>query len=159
AYFERFREEHALPAQLQLMLPGSSWSEAASFHLVDTGIFVERERALARYLEEKSATLESYYALERKVRVTTEDMRRFFDPFFRAIPWWARLRFRGKPVLIVCEAGAAPTSWWVDLWRKSVSEGTPDDIERARMRVHIPAIILRQSLRMNMFGHAGISKR
>jgi hypothetical protein len=25
--------------------------------------------------------------------------------------------------------------------------------------MHIPAIILRQSLRMNMFGHAGISKR
>jgi len=27
------------------------------------------------------------------------------------------------------------------------------------MRIHIPAIVLRQSLRMNMFGHAGISKR
>lgn len=25
--------------------------------------------------------------------------------------------------------------------------------------MHIPAIVLRQSLRMNMFGHAGISKR
>jgi UDP-MurNAc hydroxylase len=159
AYFERFREEHALPTQLEVMLPGSSWDEDAGFHLVDTSIFVQRDRSLARYLEEKSATLESYYSLERKVRVTTEDMRRFFEPFFRTVPWLARLRFKGKPVLIICEGGAAQASWWVDIWQNSVREATPDDIDRASMRIHIPAIVLRQSLRMNMFGHAGISKR
>ena len=50
-------------------------------------------------------------------------------------------------------------SWHIDMWAKSVDEAKPDDIERASMRVHIPAIVLRQSLRMNMFGHAWISKR
>src|SRR6266568_4352228 len=78
AYFERFRERHALPTQLEVMLPGSSWSEDTGFQLVDTSIFAERNSSLERYLDEKSATLQSYYLLEQKVRVTTEDMQRFF---------------------------------------------------------------------------------
>ena len=159
AYFERFRERHALPTRLEVMLPGSSWSEEAGFDLADTTIFAERESSLEHYLAEKSATLESYYSLERKVRVTTQDMQRFFEAFFRAVPWTVRLVFKGKPILMVCEAGATAASWCIDMWAKSVEEAKPDDVERAHMRIHIPAIVLRQSLRMNMFGHAWISKR
>jgi UDP-MurNAc hydroxylase len=159
AYFERFRDQHGVPTQLQLMLPGSSWSEETGFHLVDTTVFAEREISLERYLAEKSATLESYYSLERKVRVTTQDMQPFFERFFRAVPWPVRLAFKGKRILMVCEAGATAASWCVDMWAKSVEDAKSDDVERASMRIHIPAIVLRQSLRMNMFGHAWISKR
>jgi UDP-MurNAc hydroxylase len=159
AHFERFREQHELPTQLELMLPGSSWSEDTGFHLVGTSIFAQRNSSLKRYLDEKSATLESYYLVEQKVRVTTEDMQRFFGQFFQAVPWLARLPFKGKPILMVCEGGAAPASWWIDVWTKRVWEGAAEDEPRARMRIHIPAIVLRQSLRVNMFGQAGISKR
>jgi len=158
-YFKRFREKYALPTQLEVMLPGSSWGEETGFHLVDTSIFAERDRSLQRYLGDKSATLESYYLMEQKIRVTTEDMRRFFGTFFEAVPWPGRLLFKEKPILMICEAGAAPASWWIDVWAKRIWEGAPDDAARARMRIHIPAIVLRQSLRLNMFGQAGISKR
>ena len=159
AYFERFRTQQALATRLEVMLPGSSWSEDAGFDLADTGVFAERDRALQRYSNDKAATLESYYALERKVRVTTEDMVRFFGVFFNVVPGPLRLLFRSRRILMVCEGGASPGCWWIDMWTRRVQEAAPEDVEQARLRVHIPAIVLRQSLRMNMFAHAGISKR
>jgi len=159
AYFERFRTEHALPVELKVMLPGSSWSDTEGFRLVDTAVFADCEKAIGQYARDQAQTLEAYYVLESKVRVTTEDMTRFFAAFLRTVPWPLRLMYRGRCVLIAAEGGAAPAFWWVDLWKKQVLDASGEDAERASMRIHIPAIILRQSLRMNMFGHAGISKR
>jgi UDP-MurNAc hydroxylase len=159
AGFEQFRREHAVPTQLKVMLPGSSWSEEAGFDLADTAVFAERDAWLERYLRENAQKLERYSALEGKARVTSEDMQHFFDAFLRAVPWPMRLVFRGRRIWMAAEGGATPGAWWIDVWGKQVREATPEELARAGLRIHIPAIVLRQSLRMNMFGHAGISKR
>ena len=93
------------------------------------------------------------------MQVTTQDMSTFFDPFFAALPWLVRWLFRRHPILIVSECMAAPDQWRVNLWKRSVEPVAQSERSSAPARMHIPAIILRQSLRMNMFGHAGISKR
>ena len=159
AYFEQLREREGLRTELKVMLPGSSWSEEHGFELSDTSAFSERKTELERYASANQGKLEQYYALESKVRVTTEDMLAFFGPFFAALPWPARWLFRRHPMLIVSEGGAEPVQWRVDLWKRSVEPATEIERTTASARMHVPAIVLRQSLRMNMFGHAGISKR
>lgn len=158
-FFKQFRREHDLATQLEVMLPGSSWSEDDGFHLADTALFAQRDEAIERLSREQAATLERYYQQESTVRVSTDDVQKFFAEFFRALPWPARRAFKGKSVLMICESGAAPANWWIDPWNRRVTEAVPGDASAASMRVHIPAIVLRQSLRMNMFSHAGISKR
>jgi len=159
AAFEQLRAREGLSTEIKVMLPGSSWSEGDGFTLSDTTPFSERNRELARYASANQAKLEQYYALEAKVQVTTQDMSTFFDPFFAALPWLVRWLFRRHPILIVSECMAAPDQWRVNLWKRSVEPVAQSERSRAPARMHIPAIILRQSLRMNMFGHAGISKR
>jgi len=70
-----------------------------------------------------------------------------------------RRGFRDRPIVIVSEGGAQPGQWRVDLYRKTVTPIGEADSLASPARIHIPAIVLRQCLRMNMFGHAAISKR
>ena len=159
AYFEQLRAREGLRTEIKVMLPGSSWSEERGFDLSDTTAFSERKAELARYASANQGRLEQYYAQESKVRVTTDDMQTFFGAFFAALPWPARWLFRRHPMLVVSEGGAEPVQWRVDLWKRRVEPAARSERTGAPARMHIPAIVLRQSLRMNMFGHAGISKR
>jgi UDP-MurNAc hydroxylase len=159
AYFDKARAREGLPTELKVMLPGSAWSEQEGFSLADTAVFSERESELQRYLLANQAKLESYYATEAKVVVTTEHMRAFFQPFLSSLPLLVRWMFRRHPIVIVAEGGAAPAQWQIDLFARTVEPVAETARSTALARMHIPAIVLRQSLRMNMFGHAAISKR
>jgi UDP-MurNAc hydroxylase len=158
-YFETVRSSEQLPTELKIMLPGSSWSEENGFSLMDTGPFSDRQTQLRNYAADNEAKLQEYYALEAKVAVSTEDMRAFFVPFLESIPWFVRRKFRDRPMVVVSEGGRAPAQWRIDLYRKTLTSIDAAESATAPARIHFPAIVLRQCLRMNMFGHAGISKR
>jgi UDP-MurNAc hydroxylase len=159
AYFDALRSREHLPTELKVMLPGSSWSEADGFSLVDTKAFSDRGAQLRSYAAANQTKLEEYYALESKVVVTTQNMCAFFDPFFQSLPLLLRRAFRNHPMVMVAEGGAAPGQWRIDLYNRTVTPIEPSASSVAPARMQLPAIVLRQCLRMNMFGHAGISKR
>ena len=158
-YFDSVGRLEGLPTQLQIMLPGSSWSEADGFSLVDTKPFSDRQGYIRSYAAEAQAKLEDYYALEAKAVVTTEVMRAFFDPFLASVPWLLRRKFRNRPIVMISEGGAAPGQWQIDVDKRTVAPIEASAASTAPARMHVPAIVLRQCLRMNMFGHAAISKR
>src|SRR5262249_20673606 len=118
-----------------------------------------REAQLRDYAAANEAKLQAYYAVEAKTAVSTDDMRAFFAPFLAAVPWIARRKFRGRPMVVVSEGGSAPAQWKIDLYRRTVTQVDAAEGAAAPARIHYPAIVLRQCLRMNMFGHAAISKR
>jgi UDP-MurNAc hydroxylase len=158
-YFDTVRKREQLPTELKIMLPGSSWSEEEGFNLVDHRPFSDREARLRDYAAANEAKLQEYYAVEAKAAVSTDDMRAFFVPFLASVPWFMRRKFRDRPMVVVSEGGRAPAQWRIDLYRRTVTPIDAAEVSAASARIHIPAIVLRQSLRMNMFGHAGISKR
>jgi hypothetical protein len=153
------RQREALPTELKVMLPGSTWSSDDGFELKDTNAFTDREAWLARYAADNAEKLRDYYALESKVTVTTETMRSFFQPFMTSIPWIVRRAFRNLPIVIIAEGGASAGQWSVNVHQQTVTPIDPAVAAAAPARMHVPAIVLRQSLRMNMFEHAAISKR
>jgi UDP-MurNAc hydroxylase len=159
AYFERVRDRTDQSTELKVMLPGSSWSEAQGFSLVGTNAFTERDAELKRYAAENEKKLAEYYALEAKAVVTTEHMQAFFRPFFASLPLLMRRKFRGHPVIMMAEGGATPAQWRLDVYRRTVEPIGQSECLHAPARMHFPAIVLRQCLRMNMFGHSAISKR
>ena len=159
ARFETIRQRESLPTELKVMLPGSSWSSSDGFTLVDTSAFDDRKSRLAAYAAENADKLRDYYALESKVSITTENMRAFFGPFMASVPWLVRRTFRNRPIVIIAEGGAVPGQWSIDLHQQTVTPIDAAVAADAPARMHVPAMVLRQSLRMNMFDHAAISKR
>ncbi|MEM7689147.1 MAG: hypothetical protein AAF291_09005 [Pseudomonadota bacterium] len=85
---------------------------------------------------------------------------RFFEELIEATPGWLLGDLKGRSVLVVARSEAEELGYLVDFAQKRVT--LVEDAERFEdhpIRAEFPALILTQSVRMNMFGHAFISKR
>ncbi|HUJ79722.1 MAG TPA: hypothetical protein VLY45_05340 [Nitrospiria bacterium] len=159
-YYDKYRLSHHLATELKIMLPGSRWDEERGFDLVDPApFFDDRPNRIKDYRERRSNTLAAYYAKEKAMRVTTKEMEKFFLPLLEQLNWLLRLPFRGKPVYLKSNGPDGGRSWKVDLWRKTVAECDETEFANGKMQLLFPPIVLLWSLKLNMFSHAGISKR
>jgi UDP-MurNAc hydroxylase len=159
-YFQRYRAERGLRTELVTMLPGSIWSEYDGFRLAsEADWFSNRENRINAYGIANAAKLADYYAAEAKVTVSDLDLRKYFARLRSHVPWFWRRRFKGRPVYFKALSGGREELWKVDLYGGSVTAAGNEEYLASDMRIEMPAIILRQCLRMNMFSHAGISKR
>src|SRR3984957_3075285 len=159
-YFRRYRAEAGIETELVTMLPGSTWNDRTGFSLTsEAQWFSNREERIAEYAEASAQSLAAYYAREDKSVVSAEDLRKYFGRLHSHVPWLWRRRLAGRSVYFNSRSGRRSDIWKVDLHANSVTQAAQDEYLASDMRVEIPAIILRQALRMNMFAHAGISKR
>jgi UDP-MurNAc hydroxylase len=159
-YFARYRSETGLATELVTMLPGSIWSESSGFALSpESRWFSDRESQIEAYAQANRGALGDTYAREESVSVSIQDMRRFFERVHAHLPWFWRRRLRGRHVYFKSLSGASASLWKVDLAAGTVTSVSEAEYRASDMRVEMPAIVLRQALRANMFSHAGISKR
>jgi UDP-MurNAc hydroxylase len=159
-YFRRYKDEHGLATELITMLPGSIWSDRSGFALApEADWFVDRERRIEAYGKANEQKLAEYYALEDRVTVSDGDLHRYFDRLHAHAPWFWRRRFKGRPVYFKASSGRREDLWKVDLHAHEVTRATTDEYLASDMRIEMPAIMLKQALRMNMFSQTGISKR
>jgi len=159
-YFARYRSETGLTTELVTMLPGSIWSDGTGFSLSpESRWFSDRESQIEAYAQANQSALDDTYVREGNVSVSIQDMRRFFERVHAHLPWFWRRRLRGRPVYFKSLSGASAALWKVDLAASTVSSVSEAEYRASDMRVEMPAIVLRQALRSNMFSHAGISKR
>ncbi len=159
-YFERYRIEHGLATELVTMLPGSIWSDQNGFDLApEADWFSNRDSRIEAYAEVNEATLADYYAAEEKVTVSETDLRKYFGRLRAHVPWFWRRRFKGRPVFFKALSGERSELWKIDLFGGIVARASLEEYQASDMRIEMPAIVLRQCLRMNMFGQGGISKR
>ena len=159
-YFRQYKLRHGLRTELVTMLPGSVWDERSGFALSPEGRwFVDRDAAIAEYAQRNAETLSTYYASEARASVSDADVNRYFGKFFSDVPWFWRKRFAGRPVYLAAIAHQRKDFWRIDVHRREVARADAAEFERSAMRIEMPALVLKQALRMNMFAHAGISKR
>lgn len=159
-YFDTFARREGLSTKLVTMLPGSRWSEEGGFELVDEQEwFSDRAARIDRYREENAGKLDAYYDSEARAKVSDADVEKFFRRFFRHVPWLYRRRFKGRPVFLRCSTGTDGGIWRIDVHERIVERVDLERYRASTMRIEMPAVVLRQALRMNMFAHAGISKR
>ena len=148
---------------LQVMLPGSHWQQGASgqpgsFDLAPETPYEDMPATLRAYRAEQAPALERFRQQENAVVVGDALLARFLD-FFRA----ARARPPaplGGVKLVLRWPDGRRQAYAIDLDRATVAPA--EDAARAEPglpMLEMPAIVFRDAVVKNMFGHAGISKR
>jgi UDP-MurNAc hydroxylase len=160
AAFDLWRQRDHLPTEVRIMVSEDTWTSDAGFVISENDYFTNRGEHLERYQASVTPALEKYYAREQRVSVDLADLKAFFSNFTSIVPWILRLRLRNKSVLFIVTNGSEQKSLFsVNAFAGMVDVVTPEQAASFDMSIEAPAIVLRQALTQNMFGHAAISKR
>jgi UDP-MurNAc hydroxylase len=146
-------------SELKVMLPGSTWSSDMGFTLAPEDVFQDVGQSLAAYLRSVQPTLDKYYEKEESVEINEKLFFRFFTLLDKT-PVWHRYKMRQfRAVFEFYFPSGRTEHYLIEPFSKTVRRVTETlaDIEPIRMR--FPAIVFRDSVFLNMFTHALISKR
>jgi len=158
-YFEKFAAERGLDTELQIMIPGDSWSSEHGFRLREHDYFTARDKHLEAYRARVQPTMEKQRQLEARAIVPLAAVQKFFARMSSNVPRMLKRPLRGKEVLLIAKSERATSGFAVDLYEGKVREVEEAEFESFDARIVFPALILKQAVGLNMFGHAGISKR
>ena len=159
-YFEKFAAEHGLETKLQVMIPGDKWDSTTGFELQEHDWFDDRPTKLAEYRKRVAPTLQRQAEFEARVEVSPKLVESFFADLARDVPASFTRKLKGREVLLVSRSERGMKGFAVDLHGAGRVRQVPQsEFGTFAMRIEFPAVILRQALAMNMFEHAGISKR
>lgn len=159
SFFEQHAATKGLETGIEVMIPGDSWDEQSGFSLQEHDYFTNRDAHLAAYRERVAATMEKQRALEARINVSLSMVQKFVSEVAKECPALLLRPLKGRPVAILATGGRSEKAFAIDLPRGEVEELTPEAARAHDMRIEIPALILFQAIKMNMFDHAGISKR
>jgi hypothetical protein len=141
------------------MIPGDSWSPEAGFRLREHDYFTNRDQHLVAYRERVQPTMEKQRQLEARSTVALAPVQKFFARMSANIPRLLKKPLKGKEVLLIAKSERQTTGFAVDLYAGQARSVEEAEFEQFDARIVFPALILKQALGLNMFGHAGISKR
>ncbi|MEE4206491.1 MAG: hypothetical protein V2I39_09365 [Erythrobacter sp.] len=159
-HFEDYAARNGLDTELKIMLPGDSWDSESGFDIAPSDWFENKPAHLEAYRQRVAGTLEKQAALEAKVKSPRKAVLGWFRDLVEATPGWLLGDLRGKKVLVVSRSEAEELGYLVDFGAGLVELiEDPERFSDYPIRAEFPALILTQSVRMNMFGHAFISKR
>lgn len=158
-HFTHHAAENGLETQIQVMTPGDSWSSDTGFTIAEHDYFTQRERHLASYRARVQPAMEKQRRREAQTAVPLKGMARFFTQLSAEVPSLLKRPLKGREVLIVSKSDKRTDYFAVDLFGGHVRAVAGEQAENFDMRIEFPAVILLQAITMNMFSHAGISKR
>ena len=159
-HFESYARERGLDTKLQIMIPGDKWDSATGFQLQEHDWFDDKDAKLRAYRERVAPSLERQAVKEAKVGVSLRTVERFFVQLSAKVPALLTSKLKGAEVLLVAKSGDKRSGFAVDLHGGGKVREVPEaEFASFDKRIEFPAMILRQALAMNMFEHAGISKR
>ncbi len=143
--------------RIHVMLPGSRWSEQNSFQLSEETPFRDLPASLETYRRRVAPTLDAYARQENKVVVGAATLRRFLAMLAtRPGGWPTPLRF----ALTLRWPDGRHESWeFQPAGARSEPMKTINEPRPGLPLMVMPAIIFRDAVLLNMFHHAGISKR
>ena len=137
------------------MMPGSKWTEESGFHLEDPIEFKNKDLALEEYQNEVKDKLEAAYEKEGKIEIDEPTWDKF--KLMTQIPFYRK--GLGKFMVSVTKPDGSGSS-------KLIHKNQIQDISFTMKKriwhfplIIIPALVFRDSVKKNMFEHAGISKR
>jgi UDP-MurNAc hydroxylase len=154
-----FRRHHITSPELRVMVSGDSYSSEDGFHIAEHDYFTRRRERLEEYREAARGTLEEFYRREANSTITLEQLDRYFQKVFRAIPFFVRRLFKDQPITFVLTAGDKRYIYRVDIYRRRVEQC--EDVTDARdpIQIHTSVMIVRHCLSSDLFSHLPTSKR
>lgn len=141
---------------LQVMLPGSAWSDIDEFELINDGSFDDLKKSLADYRQAVSSSLERTRSDENQTRIPDAVLRRFGQ----MVSYQPLRKSHGFVLVSLHWPDGRETSWRFDL-RTGDFQPTEaaQEPQKGEPVMRFPAAVFRDAVIRNMFHHAGISKR
>lgn len=159
-YFRKFSADGKLDTQLQIFVPGDKWDSESGFSIQPNDWFQDRKSKLLAYKQRVAPTLDRQAAKEARTSISLRTVERFFKDLASAVPFFLLRKLRDTEVLLVARSGDQRSGFAVDLYGGgSVRQVAVEDFGKFESRIEFPTVVLRQALALNMFQHAGISKR
>jgi UDP-MurNAc hydroxylase len=158
-YFKNTWIEEKTKTEIVPMIPGDHWSLDHGFYLQEHDYFTNRNAHLSEYQKNVSVTMKKQADKEKKVSVSLHQMERFFYQFARDVPSFLFWSLRKTEFLFIAKSGENSVGFAVNAYKGTVRKVEERSFQGFQARLEFPAIILMQSIQMNMFGHAAISKR
>ena len=141
--------------KLMVMMPGSGWNSDEGFLLKEPNEFKNKDVSIKDYLKEMNPILENYYEREIKTVVSEKIWEKFIS--FCQTSSILKRKYGDFLVTITRPDGTGETKL-IEGKNKQPFEFTLKS-KQGLPNMIIPAIIFKDAVRMNMFEHAGISKR
>lgn len=155
-YFDSLKHEIS-EWQLQVMLPGSTWSARSGFQLASEDPFRDQTASIEEYRNRVAPTLRRYEAEEAGIVISAKTFDKFMSML--AVRWFFQ-RGLSDFTLQLEWPGSRSEHYAVSpangTWRQLCSE---PHSEKGCGVIKMPAIVFRDAVWKNMFHHAGISKR
>jgi UDP-MurNAc hydroxylase len=143
--------------QLQVMLPGSTWSARSGFQLASEDPFQDQATAIEKYLDRVAPTLVRYEAEEAGVVISAKTFDKFM--IMLAVRFFVQ-KHLSDFTLQLQWPGSRSENYAISptngTWRRIGSESHSN---KGCGIIKMPAIVFRDAVWKNMFHHAGISKR
>jgi UDP-MurNAc hydroxylase len=159
-YFRQFCADRGLDTKLQIMVPGDMWDSRSGFSIQPNDWFEDRQSKLDAYRERVGPTMQRQRAKEARTSISLRTVERYFRGLASAVPFFLTRKLRNWEVLLVARSGDKRTGFAVDLYDGGkVRQVASEDFSSFDTRIEFPTVVLRQALALNMFQHAGISKR
>jgi UDP-MurNAc hydroxylase len=147
------------PAQLQIMLPGSSWSSLDGFSLQSTDCFNNVEEHLTTYQQRKMPVIENLYKKERALKLDERAITRHCE-HLKSIPKIFRKKIAAHSLAYcVRHIDGDKQYYTVDLIDCKITTCDENTYLKSDVRFDWPLQVLRDSIYKKMYHHAFISKR
>lgn len=142
------------------LLPGDYWSPKKGFYIVkeNKDYFVNKDKHLSKYKEEKSDILNNYYELESKQRLTLFTMKRF-ESQLKSIPKFFKRKIKSWAFLLILKNDKNDIFLKVRPYEGLVEKISFQESKSYNTQITFPLIVFNSAVNMNMFHHSGISKR
>lgn len=146
-------------SEFKIMLSGDSFDTKNGFNInPDHELFFKnKDNCIEKYLKEKERTLSNYYNIESKQKLRKFTINKF-QKQLNTIPRFFIRKLKNWKFLIVLQINDSKKYLEVDPYRSIVKE-IDNDNDIYKTRIFIPLSIFNDAVNMNMFHHAGISKR
>jgi UDP-MurNAc hydroxylase len=138
-----------------VMPPGSRWSDAEGFSIAPFD-FSQREHYVETMLQRHATQLATQTELESGAAADFPAFERYFNGFFRSIPWLIR-RWKLRPIIFRVNDRAGAHLWRADPHRREVSVVT--DLPADTIAVDVHAVVLNDCTTLKMFSVWSASKR
>lgn len=150
-----------LATELVIMTAGDSYSDKAGFALKDNQLlFAQREQLIEQMATKYSQKLDAYYKEEENARPRPEILERYFTSLLARINPLLRHAFRLGKIGVGYRDHREYGGVIVDFSARRCWQATAADLASANSPIlWVPARIAGMSCRLDMWGHALISKR
>ena len=158
-YFEKSCAERPHETKVKIMIAGDSWDQVEGFNIATHDYFENRSAHLEAYRNSQREKLEKYYATERKIKVSLPTIQEFAEQISRIAPRRLLKKLRGVGIAIISRSDDSKAFYEIDAFTGTARSILENEAMTHPIRIEIPAHILLQSIRLDMFAQAWISKR